>query len=138
MPPQGGMPGMPPQPNPQMQQMNAMIEAKVSQLTAQLVKQIAPAFEAKDDNDPLVGLRREELDIKAADVERKIMEAEKRFGLDKERMDTQQELAEERIDTQLDIAEMKDETAHDRLDLQREIQMGNLTEKMTKNMFGGS
>ena len=142
MPPQGampgGMPGMPPQPNPQMQQMNAMIEAKVSQLTAQLVKQIAPAFEAKDDNDPLVGLRREELDIKAADVERKIMEAEKRFGLDKERMDTQQELAEERIDTQLDIAEMKDETAQDRLDLQREIQMGNLTEKMTKNMFGGS
>ena len=138
MPPQGGMPGMPPQPNPQMQQMNAIIEAKVSQLTAQLVNQIAPAFEAKQDDDPLIGLRREELDIKAADVQRKTMEAEKRFGLDKERLDTQRELTEERIDTQLDIAEMKDETAQDRLNLQREIQMGNLAEKMSKNIFGGS
>ena len=135
MPPQGGMP---PQPNPQMQQMNAIIEAKVSQLTAQLVNQIAPAFEAKQDDDPLIGLRREELDIKAADVQRKTMEAEKRFGLDKERLDTQRELTEERIDTQLDIAEMKDETAQDRLNLQREIQMGNLAEKMSKNIFGGS
>ena len=130
---------MPPQqPNPQMQQMNAIIEAKVSQLTAQLVSQIAPAFETKDNDDPLIGLRREELDIKAADVERKTMEAEKRFGLDQERLDTQKELTEERIDTQLDIAEMKDETAQDRLNLQREIQMGNLADKMTKNIFGGS
>ena len=81
------MPGMPPQPpNPQMQQMQmqmqAMMETKVAQITAQLVDQIAPAFAPKQDEDPLVGLRREELNIKAADVERKAEEAEKRFGLD--------------------------------------------------------
>jgi len=117
--------------------MQVMLENKVAQITAQLVSQIAPAFEAKQDNDPLVDLRREELGIKAADVERKAMEAEKRFGLDQERLDTQRELTEERIDTQLDVAKMKDQTAQDRLDLQREIQMGNLAEKMTKNIFGG-
>ena len=95
---------------------------------------IAPEFEAKKDEDPLVGLRREELDIKSADVQRKAEEANKRFGLDKERINTQKELAEERIDTQVDIAGMKNETAQDRLDLQEKVQMGNLAEKMTKNM----
>ena len=143
MPPQGmpPQPGQPPQQNPQMQQMQqqmqVMLENKVAQITAQLVSQIAPAFEMKKPDDPLVELRREELDIKAADVERKAAEAEKRFGLDQERLDTQRELTEERIDTQLDVAKMKDETAQDRLDLQREIQMGNLAEKMSKNFFGG-
>ncbi len=135
------MPGMPPQPpNPQMQQMQqqmqAMMETKVAQITAQLVDQIAPAFAPKQDEDPLVGLRREELNIKAADVERKAEEAEKRFGLDQERLDTQRELSEERNDIQVDIAKMKDQTAQDRLKLQQAVQMGNLAEKMTKNFFG--
>ena len=141
MPPQGMMPqGMPPQPNPMMQQMNAMLETKVAQITAQLVAQIAPSFEAKQAEDPLIDLRKQELDIKSADVERKAEEADKRFGLDQERLDTQRELAEERTDTQFDIAEMKDKVAKERLDLQEKIQMGNLAEKMTKNMsdiFGG-
>ena len=135
------MPGMPPQPpNPQMQQMQmqmqAMMETKVAQITAQLVDQIAPAFAPKQDEDPLVGLRREELNIKAADVERKAEEAEKRFGLYQERLDTQRELSEERNDIQVDIAKMKDQTAQDRLKLQQAVQMGNLAEKMTKNFFG--
>ena len=143
MPPQGmpPQPGQPPQQNPQMQQMQqqmqAMLENKVAQITAELVSQIAPSFEMQKPDDPLVELRREELEIKAADVERKAEEAEKRFGLDQERLDTQKELSEERIDTQTDIADMKNETAQDRLNLQREIQMGNLAEKMSKNFFGG-
>jgi len=127
-------PGAPPQPNPMMQQMNSMLEKKVAQITARLVSQIAPEFEAKQDEDPLVALRREELDIKSADVQRKSEEADKRFELDQNRVDTQKELAEERIDTQVDIAGMKNETAQDRLDLQEKVQMGNLAEKMTKNM----
>ena len=134
MPPQGMPPGAPPQPNPMMQQMNSMLETKVAQITAKLVSQIAPEFEAKQDEDPLVALRREELDIKSADVQRKSEEADKRFELDQNRVDTQKELAEERIDTQVDIAGMKNETAQDRLDLQEKVQMGNLAEKMTKNM----
>tara|TARA_E500000178_G_scaffold57471_1_gene54003 strand:- start:1808 stop:4387 length:2580 start_codon:yes stop_codon:yes gene_type:complete len=140
MPPQQ-IPGMPPQqPNPQMQQMQqqmqAVLETKVAQITAELVDQISPAFEPKQPEDPLIDLRREELDIKAADVERKAEEAEKRFGLDQERLDTQKELSEERNDIQVDIAEMKDQTAQDRLKLQQAVQMGNLAEKMTKNFFG--
>ena len=141
MPGMPGPPGMPPQPpNPQMQQMQqqmqAVLETKVAQITAELVDQISPAFEPKQPEDPLIDLRREELDIKAADVERKAEEAEKRFGLDQERLDTQKELSEERNDIQVDIAEMKDQTAQDRLKLQQAVQMGNLAEKMTKNFFG--
>ena len=141
MQPQPQMPGMPPQPpNPQMQQMQmqmqAVMETKVAQVTAELVDQISPAFEPRQQEDPLIDLRREELDIKAADVERKAEEAEKRFGLDQERLDTQRELSEERNDIQVDIARMKDQTAQDRLKLQQAVQMGNLAEKMTKNFFG--
>ena len=135
MQPQPQMPGMPPQPpNPQMQQMQ--MQTKVAQVTAELVDQISPAFEPRQQEDPLIDLRREELDIKAADVERKAEEAEKRFGLDQERLDTQRELSEERNDIQVDIARMKDQTAQDRLKLQQAVQMGNLAEKMTKNFFG--
>ena len=141
MQPQPQMPGMPLQPpNLQMQQMQmqmqAVMETKVAQVTAELVDQISPAFEPRQPEDPLIDLRREELDIKAADVERKAEEAEKRFGLDQERLDTQRELSEERNDIQVDIAKMKDQTAQDRLKLQQAVQMGNLAEKMTKNFFG--
>ena len=39
--------------------------------------------------------------------------------------------------TVIDFDVDKTRALQDRLDLQREIQMGNLAEKMTKNIFGG-
>jgi hypothetical protein len=132
-PPMEGMqPPGPPPPNP----MQAMIEAKVAQITVQLMEKVAPIFEAEDSDDPLVELRREELNIKSMDLERKAKEAEQRFGLDEERIEKDYLMDQERMDLQADIADMKNKTAQDRLKLQESIQMANVAEKMTKNIFG--
>jgi hypothetical protein len=116
--------------------MQAMIEAKVAQITVQLMEKVAPIFEAEDSDDPLVELRREELNIKSMDLERKAKEAEQRFGLDEERIEKDYLMDQERMDLQADIADMKNKTAQDRLKLQESIQMANVAEKMTKNIFG--
>ena len=131
-PPQGGAPMGPPPPNP----MQAMIESKVAQITADMLEKIAPIFEAEDTDDPLVELRREELDIKAKDVQRKAMEAQQRMEMDEDRIDKDYAMDQERMDLQADIADMKNKTAQDRLKLQESIQMANVAEKMTKNIFG--
>jgi len=116
--------------------MQAMIESKVAQITADMLEKIAPIFEAEDTNDPLVELRREELDIKAKDVQRKAMEAQQRMEMDEDRIDKDYAMDQERMDLQADIADMKNKTAQDRLRLQESIQMANVAEKMTKNIFG--
>ncbi len=131
-PPQGGMQPPGPPPNP----MQAMIETKVAQITVQLMEKVAPIFEAEDSDDPLVALRREELSIKSMDLERKAEEAQQRFELDEERIDKDYSMDQGRMDLQADIADMKNKTAQDRINLQKAIQMGNLAEKMTKNIFG--
>jgi len=131
-PPQGGAPMGPPPPNP----MQAMIESKVAQITADMLEKIAPIFEAEDTNDPLVELRRQELDIKAKDVQRKAMEAQQRMEMDEDRIDKDYAMDQERMDLQADIADMKNKTAQDRLRLQESIQMANVAERMTKNIFG--
>ena len=141
-PPQPGMggppaqPGMEGQPPPPPSPMQVMIETKVAQITAELMDKIAPIFETEDTDDPLVELRREELGIKAQDVQRKAKEAQQRMGMDEERIDKDYEMDQERIDLQADIADMKNKTAQDRINLQKTVQMGNLAEKMTKNIFG--
>lgn len=58
------------------------------------------------------------------------------MGLDEERIDKDYEMDQERMDLQADIADMKNKTAQDRIKLQQTVQMGNLAEKMTKNIFG--
>ena len=130
-PPQPGQP-----PNPMQMQMQAVMERKVAQISAQLIEQLAPSFGSGQDEDPLVELRREELDIKASDIERKRVEGQERLDLDKERLRQQTELTEDRIEAQMAVAEMRDQTAQDRIRAQQAVQMTNAADKITKNIFG--
>ena len=142
--PMGGMGGMPPQPgmappmNPQLQQMQMqmqnLIESKVAEICAQLIEQIAPSFAQQEPNDPLVDLRRKELDIKEEDNDRKAKDADQRIALDRERLREQSRLTEERIDSAEDIAGMKDERTKERLDQQRELKMADMASKSMKDM----
>ena len=130
-PPQPGQP-----PNPMQMQMQAVMERKVAQISAQLIEQLAPSFGSGQDEDPLVELRREELDIKASDIERKRVEGQERLDLDKEKLRQQTELTEDRIEAQMAVAEMRDQTAQDRIRAQQAVQMTNAADKITKNIFG--
>ena len=117
------------------QQMAPILEDKVAQISSQLLNDLAPQF-AVQNEDPLVELRKEELDIKAADVDRKASEAQQRIDIEQERLDRNMDMAEDRLETQVDIADMKNDTAQDRLRLQREAQMAKTAENMAKNFFG--
>ena len=117
------------------QQMAPILEDKVAQISSEILSDLAPQF-AVQNEDPLVELRKEELDIKAADVDRKASEAQQRIDIEQERLDRNMDMAEDRLETQVDIADMKNDTAQDRLRLQREAQMAKTAENMAKNFFG--
>ena len=119
------------------QQMMLVVEDKVAQITTQILQELAPQFEAQNQEDPLVGLRKEELDIKAADVDRKASEGQQRIDLERRRIDNQEDIGDERLAAQVAIADMKNDTAQDRIDVARQQQMAKTAENMAKNFFGG-
>ena len=118
------------------QQMQLVVEDKVAQMTTQILEELAPQFEMPNQDDPLVGLRQEELEIKAADVDRKAQEAQQRIDLEQQRLDQQEDIANERLGAQVAIAGMRNDTAQDRIELSREQQMAKTAEEMTKTFFG--
>ena len=115
--------------------MAPILEDKFAQMSSEILNDLAPQFSGQDE-DPLVELRREELDIKAADVERKAGEAQQRIDIEQERLDRNMDMANDRLKTQVDIADMKNDTAQDRINLQREAQMAKTAENMAKDFFG--
>ena len=117
------------------QQMAPILEDKVAQISSEILNDLAPQFSGQDE-DPLVELRREELGIKAADVDRKADEAQQRINIEQERLDRNMDMADDRLKTQVDIADMKNDTAQDRINLQRQAQMAKTAENIAKDFFG--
>jgi len=65
--------------------------------------------------DPLVELRSKELDIKAADLQRKSTEFDQRLLLDVSKEQAKEEMAAEKIDSQEDIALLRAEVNRERI-----------------------
>ena len=119
------------------QQMMLVVEDKVAQITTQILQELAPQFAMPNQEDPLVGLRKEELNIKSADIDRKASEGQQRIDLERRRIDNQEDIGDERLAAQVAIADMKNDTAQDRIDVARQQQMAKTAENMAKNFFGG-
>ena len=108
--------------NPELQQqLMAQVATRVAQVIAELMAQLNINFAPPDPEDPLVDLRREEIAVKSADVQRKAREFEEKQKYDMVDMQQRDEIARERLDVMEDIAEMRNETAQDRLDQQEEF-----------------
>jgi len=109
---------VPPEQQQQMQQqMMQQQQSQTAQVIAELTQQINEQFAPPPpQEDPLVALRRQELDIKAGDLQRKQQEFGERQNLDIMKIDQHDDLTKERIDSSEEIAVMKNETAQDRLD----------------------
>ena len=60
-----------------------------------------------DGADQLVELREKELEIQAADVQRKVNEGKEKIALDKMKFDQKEDLQSQKIDSIEDIAELK-------------------------------
>ena len=65
--------------------------------------------------DPLVELRSKELDIKAADVQRKANEFSEKLAFEVDKEDERQDLTREKIDSQEDIALLRAEVNRERI-----------------------
>jgi len=113
--------GMPPemiQP-PQMgeEQIQAMISAKVAEITVDL----APALMPEDPQDPLVGIRQAEVQIAAADQQRKSQKDQVEAMLDQAKMAQQAQQAQERLQTTKEIAEDRAAVNRERIETQEDI-----------------
>jgi len=93
-----------------MQQAQAQIESRIAEriaeLTNNMVAEEQEMFEAEG-SDQLVALREKELDIQAADVQRKVNEGKEKIKLDQMKFDQKEDLQEQKIESIEDIAELR-------------------------------
>ena len=100
-------------PMPQMPDPEAMVAEKIAQYTEEVMSALMPPPEGEQD--PLVELRSKELDIKAADLERKSQEFSERMLFDMAKEESKEELAAEKIESQEDIALLRAEVNRERI-----------------------
>tara|TARA_B100001094_G_scaffold308026_1_gene340251 strand:- start:25 stop:852 length:828 start_codon:yes stop_codon:yes gene_type:complete len=96
------------------------VEAKVAELIAQYTEEVMSALMPPPEGevDPLVQLRSKELDIKAADVQRKAQEFAVKQNFEEQKQEERNDLAREKIDSQEDIAVLRAEVNRDRIEQQ--------------------
>ena len=94
------------------------VEAKVAQYIAQYTDEVMASLMPPPEGevDPLVQLRSKELDIKAADVQRKANEFSEKLAFEVEKEDEKQVLSREKIDSQEDIALLRAEVNRERIE----------------------
>ena len=100
-------------PMPEMPDPEAMVAGKIAQYTEEVMAALMPPPEGEQD--PLVELRSKELDIKAADLERKSQEFSERMLFDMAKEDSKEELAADKIESQEDIALLRAEVNRERI-----------------------
>ena len=117
---QGQMQGQQPPPDP-MAQFKPQIDALAAQIIADLTEELVQAVTPPEQSDPLVEIRNQELQIKAADLQRKEaeFEAKQEFDREKERNDVL--TAQQRIDVSEAALADKTRIAEDRIKTQRDI-----------------
>ena len=96
------------------------VEGRVAELIAQYTEEVMAALMPPPEGevDPLVQLRSKELDIKAADVQRKAEEFSVRQQFEEQKEGERQDLVREKIDSQEDIALLRAEVNRERMDQQ--------------------
>jgi hypothetical protein len=98
---------------PQMDDPEAMVATLIAQYTEEVMAALMPPPEGEVD--PLVELRSKELDIKAADLERKAAEFDQRLLFDVAKEDAKEQMSADKIDSQEDIALLRAEVNRERI-----------------------
>ena len=124
------------QQNPeQMQMMMQQIKPQIDQIAAvmiaDMVESMAQAVEPPQQSDPLVDIRNQELQLKAADMQRKSSEFEAKQELEREKEKNDVLVSQQRIDVSEAALDDKTRIAEDRIRTQREIAVMNATKANT-------
>ena len=114
------------QQNPeQMQMMMQQIKPQIDQIAAvmiaDMVESMAQAVEPPQQSDPLVDIRNQELQLKAADMERKVSEFEAKQQMEREKERNSVLVDQQRIDVSEAALEDKTRIAEERIQTQRDI-----------------
>lgn len=112
---QAQMQGVPMQVDPQM--MQQQVEQRVSELVAQVLPSIAP----QPQQDPLVGIRQAEVQLQAAEQQRKQQKDQVEAMLEQARLAQQDQQAQERLQATLDIAQERNNVNRERIETQEDI-----------------
>ena len=108
------------------------IERQAAMLIADMTEQYAQTLEPQEEQqDPLVAIRQQELQLKAADMERKSQEFEAKQSLEADRDAMDAQLANRRIELQEEALADKTRVAEDRVQTQRDIAALNARMKGT-------
>tara|TARA_R100000995_G_scaffold27901_1_gene12229 strand:- start:119 stop:904 length:786 start_codon:yes stop_codon:yes gene_type:complete len=114
------------QQNPQMQQeMQMQVQNRAAEIIGELTEKYAQAIAPQGGDDPLVEIRKQELAIKGADVQRKTQEFEKKQELERERERNQRLVDQQRIDIQEESLDDKTRIAEERIQAQKDIAVFN-------------
>ena len=115
-PQQPGQPPMDP-----MAQFKPQIDSRAAQIISELTEQLAQAVAPPPQSDPLVDIRNQELQIKAADMQRKQQEFEAQQEMDSEKERNDVLIAQQRIDAQEKSIDERSRIAEERIQTQRDI-----------------
>jgi hypothetical protein len=128
MGPQGPMPQDPMQ--MVMMQMKPQIDALAAQIAADMTEQLVQAVTPQEEgSDPLVEIRQQELQLKAADMQRKQGEFEARQEMEREKERNDVLIAQQRIDAQEKAIDERSRVAEERIQTQRDIAAVNAQAK---------
>ena len=104
-----------------MQQIKPQIDQIAAVLIADMVESMAQAVEPPQQSDPLVDIRNQELQLKAADMERKVSEFEAKQQMEREKERNSVLVDQQRIDVSEAALEDKTRIAEERIQTQRDI-----------------
>jgi hypothetical protein len=97
------------------------IENRVAQLQAQLIQELMASISPpQGQQDPLVEIRKQELQIKAAEAQRRAVSDQERMDIERARIQQQAVADAARIELQEDIAEERSDVNRERIAVQRE------------------
>jgi len=130
------MQGIPPEVQQDQQQMQAMmqqIQPQIDKIAAQIiadtVEQLSQSMETPPETDPLVEIRNKELEIKAADLQRKDNEFVARQEFDREKEINDNMIDQQRVAVSQEALRDKTRIAEDRIQTQRDIASLNARQK---------
>jgi len=106
-----------PQVAQQVQQISQKIEARKSQLVAEMTAEFAQEenkITSQFDSDPLLKLKAREVDLRAMENERKKQEDENRLALDKAKAMMDQGIKEEKLEQDEELAQLRAQTSLDK------------------------
>ena len=111
-------------------QIQEQVQNMAASLAAEMIEQYAQTVAPQNTEDPLVTIRKQELALKGADIERKKEEFERSQELDREKERNDALVQQQRIDISEEALKDKTRIAEERIQTQRDIAaMNNLSRR---------